>query len=250
MRQLSHMCRRSFTSEGDSGTERASTLNPGRQVLLLVISLWRMYHLACIEITPEEVPWMALIAPSVALFCKECLCEEATTTGSSSSSNSSMQICPDFCSRNPSSHIMRATHLALSTLPFLSRIFVVHSPLIYTLGDWLSSSGQQQQQQLLGAFRSKDFEWYLWNTLAEAVAHLHTARNGRLGALGCKALKAPTASQWGPLGDLGDVVDDDVLVPHLDRVLGCLRTIYLVLASDSCLAQLRCLHQQQQQEAT
>ena len=188
---------------------------------------------------------MALIAPSVALLCKECLCQDATTTGSSSSSNSN--ICPDFSSRNPHSHIMRASHLALSTLPFHSRIYVVHSPLTYTIAEWLSSSGRQQQQQLLDTLSSKDFEWYVWNTLAAAVGRLHTSRHGRSGALGCKALKAPTASQWGPLGMLGDV-GDDVLVPHLDRVLGCLRALYLVLPSDSCLAQLRCFHQQQQQQ--
>ena len=192
---------------------------------------------------------MALIAPSVVILCKACLCQGATTTGSSSSS-SSLTVNPDVCFRMFSLHVVRGIHSALSALPSLCRISMVHSPFSHALSTWLCSRAQQQQQlQLLDAFSSsEDLEWFLWNRLAAAVGHLHRARNGRSEALGRKALKAQAACQWGPLGDLGDL-GDDVFVPHLRQVLGCLRALYLLVPSNSCLDQLHCFQQQQQQDA-
>ena len=107
------------------------------------------------------------------------------------------------------------------------------------LHDWLAPRALRQQE-LLNAFSSSSFRWFLWNSFASAAAHVHELTGGMSPACSCKVPDIAfdgSIEYWGPLWE---VLEDSLpmLEDFLENLWWALLGCYLVLPGEGILKSL------------
>ena len=114
--------------------------------------------------------------------------------------------------------------------------------------DWLAPR-PLRQQELLNAFGSSSFRWFLWTSFASAAAHAHELTGGLSPACSCKVpdiASDGSIEYWGPLWEV-----QETSLPRLEAFLEdlCLgqQGCYLVLPGEKVM---KCLlhHQKEKME--
>ena len=200
-----------------------------------LLSTWMRYvntTAAVFPIVPERPqppsPWGIVIAPILATLMQPIRLAPTIVDGLDHS-----MVARGLA--NIAAMLVVTSVLALGPLPLLCRTSPIHVTQ-ESLYSWLASR-PLRQQELLNAFSSSSFRWFLLNSFASAAAHVHGVTGGLSAACRCKMPGKASIGSMGYLGPLWEVCEDTLLrlSIFLENLWWGLQACYLVLPGEKVM---------------